>query len=260
MAKEVLGMDLENKVIVITGAARGLGRKMAEVIARERAQLALVDLDEAELQETASLCASAGSKAKSYPVNVTQEAAVEGLFAAVCNDFGSVDGLINNAGANRDALLVKVGDSKVIGKMSLADFNTVISVDLVGVFLCGREAAVHMIDGGRGGVIINISSISSAGNIGQTNYSAAKAGVAAMTVTWAKELARYNIRVTGIAPGFCDTRMVANIPSKIRDKIISTIPLRRLGEPEEIARAALFIFQNDFYDGRVLEIDGGLRL
>jgi 3-oxoacyl-[acyl-carrier protein] reductase len=81
-----------------------------------------------------------------------------------------------------------------------------------------------------------------------------------MTVTWAKELARYNIRVTGIAPGFCDTRMVANIPSKIRDKIISTVPLRRLGEPEEIARAALFILQNDFYDGRVLEIDGGLRL
>ena len=89
--------------------------------------------------------------------------------------------------------------------MSLADFNTVIAVDLVGVFLCGREAAVHMIEGGRGGVIINISSISRAGNIGQTNYAAAKAGVAAMTVTWAKELARYKIRVAGIAPGFCDT-------------------------------------------------------
>ena len=151
-------------------------------------------------------------------------------------------------------------DGKVQGKMSLADFNTVIAVDLVGVFLCGREAAVHMIEGGRGGVIINISSISRAGNIGQTNYSAAKAGVAAMTVTWAKELARYKIRVAGIAPGFCDTRMVAKIKPEIRDKIISMIPLRRLAEPEEIARTALFILQNDFYDGRVLEIDGGLRL
>ena len=208
--------------------------------------IALVDLDEAELQETTRLCADAGGKAKGYAANVAEEAAVEGLFATVRKDFGSVDGLINNAGTNRDALLVKVKDGKVQGKMSLADFNTVIAVDLVGVFLCGREAAVHMIEGGRGGVIINISSISRAGNIGQTNYSAAKAGVAAMTVTWAKELARYKIRVAGIAPGFCDTRMVANIPAKIRDKIISTIPLRRLAEPEEIARTALFILQNDY--------------
>jgi 3-oxoacyl-[acyl-carrier protein] reductase len=253
-------MDVKDKTIVVPGAARGLGQKMAEVVARHGANLALVDLNEAELQETTRLCADAGGKAKGYAANVAQEAAVEGLFAKVRKDFGSVDGLINNAGTNRDALLVKVKDGKVQGKMSLADFNTVIAVDLVGVFLCGREAAVHMIDSGRGGVIINISSISRAGNVGQTNYSAAKAGVAAMTVTWAKELARYKIRVAGIAPGFCDTRMVANIPPKIRDKIISTIPLRRLAEPEEIARTALFILQNDFYDGRVLEIDGGLRL
>ncbi len=233
---------------------------MAEVVARQGANIALVDLDQAELQESARLCAAAGGKAKSYAANVAEEAAVEGLFATVRKDFGSVDGLINNAGTNRDALLVKVKDGKVQGKMSLADFNTVIAVDLVGVFLCGREAAVHMIEGGRGGVIINISSISRAGNIGQTNYSAAKAGVAAMTVTWAKELARYKIRVAGIAPGFCDTRMVAKIKPAIRDRIVSMIPLKRLAQPEEIARTALFILQNDFYDGRVLEIDGGLRL
>jgi len=253
-------MDLKDKTIVITGAARGLGQKMAEVVARQGANIALVDLDQAELQESARLCAAAGGKAKSYAANVAEEAAVEGLFATVRKDFGSVDGLINNAGTNRDALLVKVKDGKVQGKMSLADFNTVIAVDLVGVFLCGREAAVHMIEGGRGGVIINISSISRAGNIGQTNYSAAKAGVAAMTVTWAKELARYKIRVAGIAPGFCDTRMVAKIKPAIRDRIVSMIPLKRLAQPEEIARTALFILQNDFYDGRVLEIDGGLRL
>ena len=117
-----------------------------------------------------------------------------------------------------------------------------------------------MIEGGRGGVIINISSISRAGNIGQTNYAAAKAGVAAMTVTWAKELARYKIRVAGIAPGFCDTRMVANIKPEIRDKIIAGIPLKRLGQPEEIGRTALYILQNDYYNGRMLEVDGGLRL
>lgn len=253
-------MDLKGKTIVITGAGRGLGRKMAEVIAREGAKIALAGIDQAGLQETARLCADAGGEAKSYSANVADEPQVATLFASVRKDFGSVDGLINNAGTNRDALLVKVANGKVQNKMSLEDFNRVIAVDLVGVFLCGREAAVHMIEGGRGGVIINISSISRAGNIGQTNYAAAKAGVAAMTVTWAKELARYKIRVAGIAPGFCDTRMVANIKPAIREKIISSIPLKRLGQPEEIGRTALFILQNDFYDSRILEIDGGLRL
>jgi len=117
-----------------------------------------------------------------------------------------------------------------------------------------------MIEGGEGGVIVNISSISRAGNVGQTNYSAAKAGVAAMTVTWAKELARHKIRVAAVAPGFSNTRMVAKIPDPIRDKIVSGIPLGRLADPEEIGGAALFILQNDYYDGRILEIDGALRL
>jgi 3-oxoacyl-[acyl-carrier protein] reductase len=253
-------MELKNKTIVVTGAAQGLGLKMAETLAHRGARLALVDLDAAKLKESERLCAGAGAEAKTYAANVSDEAAIETLFADVHKDFGSVDGLINNAGTNRDALLVKVKDGKVQGKMSLADFNTVISVDLVGVFLCGREAAVHMVEGGRGGVIINISSISRAGNIGQSNYAAAKAGVAAMTVTWAKELARYKIRVAGIAPGFCDTRMVAKIKPEIRDRIVSMIPLKRLGEPEEIGRTALFILENDYYNGRILEIDGGLRL
>lgn len=253
-------MDLQGKVIVVTGAAQGLGQKMAEIVAGEGANVALVDLEDEKLQDTVQLCAKAGGKAKGYPVDVTDEAAVETLFNSVRNDFGSVDGLINNAGITNDALLVKAVDGKVQRKMSLAEFRKVIAVDLSGVFLCAREAAAHMIDGGRGGVIINISSISRAGNVGQTNYAAAKAGVAAMTVTWAKELARYHIRVAGIAPGFSETRMVATIPPKVKDRIISTIPLRRFARPEEIALSALFILQNDYYDGRILEIDGGLRI
>ena len=156
------------------------------------------------------------------------------MFSGVHKDFGHVDGLINNAGITSDALLVKAADGKVQRKMSLTDFHRVIAVDLRGVFLCAREAAVQMIESGRGGVIINISSISRAGNVGQTNYAAAKAGVATMTVTWAKELARYHIRVAGIAPGFSETRMVATIPPKVEDKIVSTIPLRRFAKPEEI--------------------------
>jgi 3-oxoacyl-[acyl-carrier protein] reductase len=253
-------MDLQGKVIAITGAARGLGQKMAELMATHGAKLALVDVDHEELQGTLRMCAKAGAKVKDYPTDVTNEPAVESLFSSVRKDFGSVDGLINNAGITSDALLVKVVDGKVLRKMPLTEFHRVIAVDLRGVFLCAREAAVHMIEGGHGGVIVNISSISRVGNVGQTNYAAAKAGVAAMTVTWAKELARHKIRVAAIAPGFANTRMVATIPPKVKDKIISTIPLRRLAEPEDIGRAALFILQNDYYDGRVLEIDGGLRL
>jgi 3-oxoacyl-[acyl-carrier protein] reductase len=253
-------MDLKDKTIVVTGAARGLGQKMAEAVAAQGAKLALVDLEEDTLQETERLCVNAGGRAKGYAANVAQETDVEGLFASVRKDFGSVDGLINNAGTNRDALFVKAKDGAVITKMSLADFNTVIGVDLVGVFLCAREAAAHMIEGGCGGVIVNISSISRAGNIGQTNYSAAKAGVAAMTVTWAKELARHKIRVAAIAPGFCDTAMVAKMKPAILQKVVSMIPLKRLGQPDEVARSALYILQDDFYTGRVLEVDGGMRL
>lgn len=253
-------MDLRGKVVVITGAARGLGQKMAEMIAREGGSLALIDVDHLQLKETIQLCAKAGGKVQDYAVDVTDEPKVEMAFKDIDADFGGIDALINNAGVTSDALLVRAAAGKVQGKMAATQFDKVIAVDLKGVFLCAREAAVHMVESGRGGVIVNVSSISRAGNVGQTNYAAAKAGVAAMTVTWAKELARYNIRVAGIAPGFSETRMVATIPAKVKDRIVSTIPLRRFARPEEIGRAALFILQNDYYDGRVLEIDGGLRL
>ena len=253
-------MDLQGKVIVVTGAAQGLGRKTAEVIARHGTRLALVDIDHTKLRETVQQCSKTASEVRDYAADVTSEAAVQAAFAHVQKDFGRIDGLISNAGTNSDGLLVNVQDGKVLRKMSLEAFNKVIAVDLTGVFLCGREAAVRMIEGGRGGVIVNISSISRAGNIGQTNYSAAKAAVAAMTVTWAKELSRYGIRVAGIAPGFCETRMVANIKPQMRERIISRIPLGRLGQPEEIGQTALFILQNDYCTGRTIEIDGGLRL
>jgi 3-oxoacyl-[acyl-carrier protein] reductase len=253
-------MDLEGKIIVITGAAQELGQKTAQIIVSHGAKLALVDLDHVKLQETAQLCSTAGGKVKDYPADVTDESAIVALFNKVHKDFGSIDGVINNAGVTSDGLLVKVQNGKVQKKMSIDEVHKVIAFDLHGVFLCGREAAVHMIEGGRGGVIINISSISRAGNVGQTNYSTAKAGVAAMTVAWVKELARYKICAAGIAPRFCNTRMVAKIPRKILDRIISTIPLRRLAEPEEIGRTALFILQNDYCADRILELDGGLRL
>jgi 3-oxoacyl-[acyl-carrier protein] reductase len=168
--------------------------------------------------------------------------------------------MVNNAGITRDALLVKVKDGAVAGKMSLAQWQAVLDVNLTGVFLCGREAAERMIRLGNGGLIINISSISREGNVGQTNYSATKAGVAAMTVVWAKELARYGIRSAAIAPGFCATDILAAMKPELVARVTGTVPLRRLGQPAEIASTAVYIAENDFLTGRVVDVDGGLRL
>ncbi len=144
--------------------------------------------------------------------------------------------------------------------MSLEQWNAVIGVNLSGVFLCAREAAAHMIEFGNGGVIVNISSISRAGNAGQTNYSAAKSGVESMGVVWAKELARYGIRVGSVAPGFTHTDILAAMRPEVLDKLTAPVPLKRLGKPDEIAHAVLFIFENDFFTGRCIDLDGGLRL
>ncbi len=135
-----------------------------------------------------------------------------------------------------------------------------IDVNLTGVFLCTREAAARMVETDSQGVIVNISSISHSGNMGQTNYTAAKAGVAAMTVTWAKELSRYGIRVGAIAPGFIHTEMTASMKPEALEKMAAGIPLKRLGEPDEIAHSALYIFENDYFTGRMIECDGGLRI
>jgi len=253
-------MDLQNKSIVITGAARGLGAAMAKRLATHGCKLALVDLEADSMAAVAEACIAAGATVKTYGANVAKESDVIDLFDGVVQDFGSLDGLVNNAGITRDALLVKFKDGALVSTMSLEQWQAVIDVNLTGVFLCGREAARHMIELGSKGAIINISSISRAGNMGQTNYSAAKAGVQAMAITWAKELARYGIRVAAIAPGFINTEMVAGMKEAAREKLTAGIPLRRMGEPDEIAGTVEFIFQNDYVSGRCFDIDGGLRL
>src|ERR1700675_745575 len=253
-------MDVRNKTVVVTGAGRGIGRAIALQFARHGANLALLDLNTEELESTLELCAAESVQARAYRVNVTEEAEVCAAMARVAAEFGRLDGLVNNAGIVRDALLVKVKDGAVVGRMSMEQWNAVIAVNLSGVFLCAREAAAQMIERGNGGVIVNISSISRAGNAGQSNYSAAKAGVESMSVVWAKELARYGIRCGSVAPGFTHTEILAAMRPAVLDKVTAPVPLKRLGRPAEIAHAVLFIFENDFFTGRCLEVDGGLRL
>jgi 3-oxoacyl-[acyl-carrier protein] reductase len=253
-------MNLTDKTIVITGGGQGLGRAMALNLAAEGAKLALIDLNEENLQESVSLIEQAGSTAKYYLANVTNETEVETTFSEINKDFSGIDGLINNAGILRDGMFVKAKNGEVASKMSLAQFQSVIDVNLTGVFLCGREAAVHMIEGKRQGVIINMSSVARGGNMGQTNYSAAKAGVVAMTVTWARELGRHGIRVGAIAPGVISTAMTDAMKPEMRERLEKMKPVGRLGEADEIAHTAKYIFENEFFTGRVIEIDGGINM
>ncbi|MFI2811520.1 MULTISPECIES: SDR family oxidoreductase [Microbulbifer] len=253
-------MQIANSVVVITGGGQGLGRAMAEHLAKQNARLALVDVNEDALQASAEACRELGADVRTYVINVADEAEVDQGFARIRDDFGGLHVLVNNAGIMRDGMLLKVKDGKVTDRMSLSQWQSVIDVNLTGVFLCGRAAAGIMAESGQGGVIVNISSLSRAGNMGQTNYSASKAGVATMTVSWGRELARHGIRVAGIAPGFINTDMVAQMRPEILEGLVKQVPLRRLGEQEEIASTVAFILENDYITGRVLEIDGGARL
>jgi len=253
-------MDIQGKVVVITGGARGIGKAIASTFGERGAQLALFDLNTTDLETTGAELSARGFKVSTHELNVAKEDEVVAAMDAVASRHGRLDVLVNNAGIIKDAMLVKVRDDAVVGKMTLAQWQAVVDVNLTGVFLCGREAAERMIKLGQGGVIVNISSISKAGNAGQTNYSATKAGVAAMAVTWARELARFGIRAAAIAPGFIRTDILSGMPPEMLEKVSAPIPLNRLGLPDEIARTVLFIAENDYLSGRCLEVDGGLRL
>jgi len=253
-------MNIERSIFAITGASGGLGAAMAMSLAAKKARLALIDLDAEKLREVATGLGLSEDDCLTVACDVSDEAQVDEAFATIAAHFGGLDVLINNAGITRDALMLKFKEGQRVSRMSLADWKAVINVNLTGVFLCTRAAAEQMIIGGKGGLVINISSISRAGNIGQSNYSATKAGVAAMAVTWAKEFARYGIRVNAISPGFIGTEMVRTMKPEALAKLQAMIPAGRIGEPGEIAHAVEFLVENDFVSGRNIEVDGGLRL
>ena len=251
-------MDVNGSIVAITGAGGGLGAAMSRRLAGLGAKIALLDYDTGLLDP---LYRDLGEEnCLVLPCDVSKEEQVDGAFAAVVEHFGRLDVLVNNAGITRDALTLKFRDGELVSRMSLADWQAVIDVNLTGVFLCGRAAAEQMIRGGRKGLIVNISSISRGGNMGQANYSATKAGVAAMTVTWAKEFARYGIRVNTISPGFIGTEMVRSMKPEALAKLTAMIPAGRIGDPDEIAHTVQFLVENDFVNGRNVEVDGAMRL
>ena len=253
-------MDLNGKVIVITGGAQGLCRAMALRLAPKKPHIALIDMNADTLAEAKKLIEDAGATVSTWVCNVAKEDEVDETFAQIAAQTGRLDAVVNNAGITRDSLFLKVKEGVVEKRMSFEHWQQVIDVNLTGTFLCGRAAATEMVKAGNGGCIINISSISRHGNMGQTNYTATKAGVAAMAVTWAKELARQGIRCAAIAPGYIGTEMVLTMKPEALEKIAAGIPAKRLGQPDEIAQTVEFILENDYVNGRVIEVDGGLRV
>ncbi len=255
-------MDVKNSIVVVTGGARGLGLAIASSLAEQGAVLALIDIDEATLRKA---CESLPNPTQHswHTANVADEASIVEAFSTIATRHGRIHVVVNNAGILRDAMLVKTDRDKpnrVSQKLTLQQWQAVIDVNLTGVFLCGREAASQMIKTATPGVVINVSSVSRAGNVGQSNYAAAKAGVAALTVTWAKELARHGIRVAAIAPGVIGTDMLASMKPEALKRMLEFVPIGRVGEAAEIAHTVQYLIENDFFTGRVLEIDGGLRL
>ncbi|MBI3394643.1 MAG: SDR family oxidoreductase [Spirochaetia bacterium] len=254
-------MDIKGKTVLVTGSAGGLGRAIIEGFLAKGARCIVSDVREEELQKTTSELASQG-EVIGIAADVRKEESVAALIEKGRQKFGNIDVAVLNAGILRDGFLIKAdSEGNVRSRMSLEQWQAVIDVNLTGVFLSGREAAAAMAEQRTGGVIIPIASVAMHGNPGQTNYSAAKAGVAAMTKLWAVELARYKIRVAGIAPGFIATDMVLRtMNQKALEIWKEKIPIGRLGLPQEIASTAAFIVENDLITGVVIEATGGVKI
>lgn len=237
-------------VALITGAGRGIGAAIALQLAQDGFDIAVNDLDATSARDVARRVQALGRRAHVALGDVSQYATAGSVVADVTSALGPVECLVNNAGITRDAMLLKLTEEK---------WDEVIRVNLKGPFNMGQACARSMSERKRGS-IITLSSIAWVGNIGQTNYSASKAGVVGMTRTWALELARYGIRANAIAPGFIDTVLTQQIPAEIREKLIARVPLKRIGQPEDIARAVSFLAgaSGAYITGQVLHVDGGL--
>jgi len=247
-------MRLKDQVAVITGGANGIGRTTVARFRQEGARVAIWDV--AEPAETPN----DDEQLLFQKVDVSDPNAVENAAADDVQKWGRIDILINNAGILRDAQLAAYKEGELKSRMRVEDFDDVIRVNLRGVFICTRAVAPIMIRQQYGRIISASSVVGIYGNFGQTNYVAAKAGVIGMTRVWARELGRHNITVNAVAPGFIQTEMINNLPEKVLESMLAKTPLRRLGKPEDIANAFVFLAEPDasFISGAILSVDGGL--
>ena len=245
-------MRLQGKVAVVTGAGRGIGKAIALRMAAEGAWVVVSDLNGASCQTVQKEIESLGGRALAAACDVGRRQDVEAMMGQAAVAFGRIDILVNNAGITRDGLLADLTD---------AQWDEVLNVNLKAMFVCGQTALKYMT--GSGGKIVNIASIAGEmGNIGQTNYAASKAGVIGMTKSLAKELAKRNICVNAVAPGFIDSEMTQVVPDKVKEYFVKQIPLARMGKPEEVAAACVFLASSeaDYITGQVLRVNGGWYL
>lgn len=245
-------MSLAGKAAVVTGASRGIGRAIAEVLARRGAKVIVNYAKDADgAAATVAAIQAAGGEARAVQADVADFKAAEGLVKTAVEAYGALDILVNNAGTTRDMLIMLMPE---------ADWDTVIQTNLKSAFNCSK-AAVKVMMRKRSGRIINITSVSGiAGNAGQTNYSASKAGLIGLTRALAREVAARHITVNAVAPGFVPTALTNDLPAEIKDATLKSIPLGRWGQPEEIAYAVAFLASNEaaYITGQVLSVDGGL--
>jgi len=253
-------MKLTDLNVLVTGGASGMGRAFVLAFAREGANVAFCDVNPDGVQSVVDEAASLPGAVHGFVADVSDEAQVDKLVTDARQALGKLNGLVNNAGIFRDGLLVKKDrETGAIKTMSLNAWNKVIAVDLTGPFLCARAFAASIIETGDGpGVIVNISSIARHGNVGQSNYSAAKAGLVADTKVWAGELARYGIRTGAVAPGFVKTPILEGMRPEVLEGMLKAVPLRRVADPEEIFLAVKFIVECDYFTGRCIDVDGGM--
>ena len=260
-------MKLEETRAIVTGAARGLGRRFALALAEAGARVAAGDIDRAGLRTLKAEAEGLPGTVTVAGLDIADEESVTQFFAAVDEPLGGANVLINNAGVLRDGLLVS-GEGKEARKLPSIQWRSVLDVNLTGQFLMAREFVHRLVERGaergvspgRPAVIVNLSSLARSGNAGQSSYSSSKAGLDAATRTWALELAHHGIRVGGVAPGVIDTPILEGISGEAMEKLRAGIPLGRLGQPEEVWLAVRFILECDFFTGRTIEVDGGAVL
>ena len=246
-------MRLQDKVCVVTGAAQGIGLATARKFAREGAVVVCCDRRQDGVDEAVAACRAEGARAEGFIVDVTRREQVDAMAAGVKARFGRIDVLVNNAGITQDARLQK---------MTLAQFDAVIDVNLRGVFHCAQAVVDTMVEQGAG-VILNASSVVGIyGNYGQTNYAASKFGVIGFTKTWSRELGPKGVRVNAVAPGFVETPILATVPPKVLEQMRQSVPLRRLAQPEEVASVYAFLASDEasYVNGAVIEVSGGLTV